>query len=44
MKGVWAQGDFVRMDPDTQGILFLGRSDGVLNPSGEHDTGLSRKD
>ncbi|RSL82698.1 hypothetical protein CEP51_004974 [Fusarium floridanum] len=32
--GVWHQGDFVRMDPITQGIQFLGRSDGVLNPSG----------
>ncbi|KAF5026586.1 hypothetical protein F66182_1312 [Fusarium sp. NRRL 66182] len=32
--GIWHQGDFVRMDPSTQGIQFLGRSDGVLNPSG----------
>ncbi|KAM5346056.1 hypothetical protein ACJ41O_009061 [Fusarium nematophilum] len=32
--GIWHQGDFVRMDPITQGIQFLGRSDGVLNPSG----------
>jgi acetoacetyl-CoA synthetase len=33
-SGVWHQGDYVRMDPVTQGIQFLGRSDGVLNPSG----------
>jgi acetoacetyl-CoA synthetase len=34
--GIWHQGDFIRMDPTTQGIQFLGRSDGVLNPSGTH--------
>jgi len=33
---VWTQGDFIRMDPATGGIQFLGRSDGVLNPSGEN--------
>ena len=32
--GIWHQGDYIRMDPTTQGIQFLGRSDGVLNPSG----------
>ncbi|KAH0839290.1 Acetoacetyl-CoA synthetase [Fonsecaea pedrosoi] len=32
--GVWHQGDYIRMDPHTQGVQFLGRSDGVLNPSG----------
>ncbi|KIW73685.1 acetoacetate-CoA ligase [Phialophora macrospora] len=32
--GVWHQGDYIRMDPTTQGVQFLGRSDGVLNPSG----------
>ncbi|KAF9884511.1 hypothetical protein FE257_001699 [Aspergillus nanangensis] len=32
--GVWAQGDYIRMEPNTQCIQFLGRSDGVLNPSG----------
>ncbi|OQV09045.1 hypothetical protein CLAIMM_13227 [Cladophialophora immunda] len=32
--GVWHQGDYIRMDPATQGVQFLGRSDGVLNPSG----------
>ncbi|KAI9836767.1 MAG: hypothetical protein M1819_000932 [Sarea resinae] len=31
---VWCQGDFVMVVPDTKGILMLGRSDGVLNPSG----------
>ncbi|KIW78340.1 acetoacetate-CoA ligase [Fonsecaea pedrosoi CBS 271.37] len=33
-SGLWHQGDYIRMDPGTQGIQFLGRSDGVLNPSG----------
>ncbi|KAH8093865.1 acetoacetate-CoA ligase [Cristinia sonorae] len=32
--GVWRQGDFVAKNPKTQGFIFLGRSDGVLNPSG----------
>lgn len=32
--GVWAQGDFCAIHPRTGGILMLGRSDGVLNPSG----------
>ncbi|KAK7905506.1 hypothetical protein LTR67_000229 [Exophiala xenobiotica] len=32
--GIWHQGDYIRMEPATQGIQFLGRSDGVLNPSG----------
>lgn len=32
--GVWRQGDFVVKNPKTTGFLFLGRSDGVLNPSG----------
>lgn len=32
--GVWTQGDFIVIDPATEGILILGRSDGVLNPSG----------
>ncbi|KAK5156781.1 hypothetical protein LTS14_004994 [Recurvomyces mirabilis] len=32
--GTWTQGDFIRMDTKTQGIQFMGRSDGVLNPSG----------
>ncbi|KAF3481320.1 uncharacterized protein GIQ15_04079 [Arthroderma uncinatum] len=32
--GVWAHGDFVRVNPRTGGLFMLGRSDGVLNPSG----------
>ncbi|KAH7908735.1 acetoacetate-CoA ligase [Hygrophoropsis aurantiaca] len=32
--GVWRQGDFVVRNPQTTGFIFLGRSDGVLNPSG----------
>lgn len=32
--GVWRHGDFIRMNPETGGWLILGRSDGVLNPSG----------
>jgi acetoacetyl-CoA synthetase len=32
--GVWRQGDFVVKNPKTKGFIFLGRSDGVLNPSG----------
>lgn len=31
---VWAHGDFVRFNPLTGGLIILGRSDGVLNPSG----------
>ncbi|KAK4610178.1 Acetoacetyl-CoA synthetase [Fulvia fulva] len=31
---VWTHGDFVRINPETRGIYVLGRSDGVLNPSG----------
>ncbi|GJN75426.1 hypothetical protein PLICBS_009525 [Purpureocillium lilacinum] len=33
-EGVWAQGDFCAVHPKTRGVLMLGRSDGVLNPSG----------
>ncbi|KAJ7141336.1 acetoacetate-CoA ligase [Mycena epipterygia] len=32
--GVWRQGDFIVVNPRTKGIMILGRSDGVLNPSG----------
>ncbi|KAJ8521842.1 hypothetical protein ONZ45_g1525 [Pleurotus djamor] len=32
--GIWRQGDFMVINPATKGILMLGRSDGVLNPSG----------
>ncbi|KIW23332.1 acetoacetate-CoA ligase [Cladophialophora immunda] len=31
---VWAQHDFIVMNPLTRGLQILGRSDGVLNPSG----------
>uniref|UniRef100_A0A0D2YKH7 Acetoacetate-CoA ligase n=1 Tax=Fusarium oxysporum (strain Fo5176) TaxID=660025 RepID=A0A0D2YKH7_FUSOF len=31
---VWAHGDFVSIHPITKAVLFHGRSDGVLNPSG----------
>lgn len=31
---VWAQHDFIIMNPATRGVQILGRSDGVLNPSG----------
>ncbi|KAK3684812.1 hypothetical protein B0T22DRAFT_199048 [Podospora appendiculata] len=31
---VWAHGDFCRVHPVTGNISFLGRADGVLNPSG----------
>lgn len=33
-KGVWTHGDLIRINPATNGIYVLGRSDGVLNPSG----------
>ncbi|KAF8199886.1 acetoacetyl-CoA synthetase [Mycena galopus ATCC 62051] len=32
--GIWRQGDFIVVNPKTKGIMILGRSDGVLNPSG----------
>jgi acetoacetyl-CoA synthetase len=31
---VWTHGDFIQYHPKTKQILFLGRADGVLNPSG----------
>lgn len=31
---VWTHGDFVQIHPRTGQIVFLGRADGVLNPSG----------
>jgi acetoacetyl-CoA synthetase len=31
---VWTHGDFIMIHPETKQIFFLGRSDGVLNPSG----------
>lgn len=33
-KGVWAQGDFCQIHPKSRSMMMLGRSDGVLNPSG----------
>lgn len=33
-KSVWAQGDFCAIHPLTGALHLLGRSDGVLNPSG----------
>ncbi len=33
-RKVWAQGDFIYQDQTTKGLEILGRSDGVLNPSG----------
>ncbi|KLJ07261.1 acetoacetate-CoA ligase [Blastomyces silverae] len=31
---VWTHGDFIMIHPTTKQIFFLGRADGVLNPSG----------
>ena len=31
---VWAHGDFCAIHPVTRNVTFLGRADGVLNPSG----------
>jgi acetoacetyl-CoA synthetase len=31
---VWTHGDFIMVHPITKQIFFLGRADGVLNPSG----------
>lgn len=33
-QGVWYHGDFVWINPNTGGIVMLGRSDGTLNPNG----------
>jgi acetoacetyl-CoA synthetase len=32
--GVWHHGDFIRFEKGTKGITMLGRSDGILKPSG----------
>ena len=32
--GVWRHGDFIMLHPSTKNVIFLGRADGVLNPSG----------
>jgi acetoacetyl-CoA synthetase len=34
LTDVWTHGDFIAINPNTHQVLFLGRSDGVLNPSG----------
>ena len=31
---VWHHGDFIRLNPQTGGLIMLGRSDGVLKPAG----------
>ncbi|KIW68310.1 acetoacetate-CoA ligase [Phialophora macrospora] len=31
---VWTHGDFIMIHPVTKQVIFLGRADGVLNPSG----------
>lgn len=31
---VWTHGDFIQVQPKTGQVIFLGRADGVLNPSG----------
>ena len=33
-RGSWTHGDLIMIHPQTRQIMFLGRSDGVLNPSG----------
>lgn len=33
-QSVWTHGDFIMVHPKTRQIIFLGRADGVLNPSG----------
>jgi acetoacetyl-CoA synthetase len=33
-NNVWTHSDFVMIHPATKNLLFLGRADGVLNPSG----------
>jgi acetoacetyl-CoA synthetase len=32
--GIWAHGDFIRFNPNTGGLVMLGRSDGILKPAG----------
>ncbi|CAG8957234.1 hypothetical protein HYFRA_00009436 [Hymenoscyphus fraxineus] len=32
--GLWHHGDFIRINPLTGGLVMLGRSDGILKPSG----------
>lgn len=33
-EGVWHHGDFIRFEKGTRGLTMLGRSDGILKPSG----------
>uniref|UniRef100_A0A673HLZ5 Acetoacetyl-CoA synthetase n=1 Tax=Sinocyclocheilus rhinocerous TaxID=307959 RepID=A0A673HLZ5_9TELE len=33
-EGVWAHGDYCKINPKTGGVVMLGRSDGTLNPNG----------
>lgn len=33
-EGVWHHGDFIKFNPQTGGMIMLGRSDGVLKPAG----------
>ncbi|KAI9890399.1 MAG: hypothetical protein M1814_004185 [Vezdaea aestivalis] len=32
--GVWCHGDFIQFNPQTGGLIMLGRSDGILKPAG----------
>lgn len=32
--GVWYHGDFIWINPNTKGVVMLGRSDGTLKPAG----------
>ncbi|TRY55650.1 hypothetical protein DNTS_008844 [Danionella cerebrum] len=33
-EGIWAHGDYCKINPKTGGVVMLGRSDGTLNPNG----------
>ncbi|CAG8493099.1 1411_t:CDS:2 [Diversispora eburnea] len=33
-SSIWYHGDFIWINPNTQGVIMLGRSDGTLNPAG----------
>jgi acetoacetyl-CoA synthetase len=33
-EGIWHHGDFIKINPATGGLTMLGRSDGILKPSG----------
>jgi acetoacetyl-CoA synthetase len=32
--GVWYHGDYIWINPNTKGVVMLGRSDGTLKPAG----------